>query len=66
MRIMAVVALDQPFIHSMMERTSELRPHVHVAAVAEFRRGFLQEEFRGFRVVRRMTIEAGYATLQMG
>lgn len=37
-RIVAVVALHQPFIHSMMKRASELCPDVHVAAIAKFRR----------------------------
>jgi len=36
-RIVAIVALHQSFIHTMMERARELGADVHVAAVAEFR-----------------------------
>jgi len=66
MRIVAITALDQPFIHPVMKRARELRSYIQVAAVAELGRVFLQKEFSRFRVMRGMAIDAGYATLQMG
>ncbi len=37
MRIVAVIALHQSFIYTMVKRAHELCPHIQVAAVAESR-----------------------------
>jgi hypothetical protein len=37
MWIVAVIALHQSFIYTMVKRAHELCPHIQVAAVAEFR-----------------------------
>ena len=36
-RVVAVTALHQSFIYTMVKRAHELCPHIQVAAVAEFR-----------------------------
>ena len=49
----------------MVKRTRELRPHIQVAAVAKFRRGFLQQVFAFLCMMRRMAVNACDATLQV-
>src|SRR5271165_4012535 len=66
MRIVAVVALHESFIHAVVKGARELRPHVHVAAVAQLRRRFLQQKLGLFRMMWRMAIDAGHAALQVG
>ena len=43
-RIVAIGALDQPFVHSMMERHFELGLLLKVAGVAELGLGFYEQK----------------------
>jgi hypothetical protein len=65
MNIVAVAALDQAFIYAMMKRHRELRLLVQMAGVTERGLRFNQQEFLGFRVVRRMAGRAAYIILRM-
>jgi hypothetical protein len=58
-RIMAVRALDEPFVHAMAKRHGELRPLLLMAPIAELRLRPHQQEFPGFRVMCRMARSAG-------
>ncbi len=62
-RIVAIGALNESFIHSMMERHIELRLLLQMAGIAKLRLGFLQQEFAGFGMVWRV---AGDATNAVG
>jgi hypothetical protein len=42
MRVVAVIALHQSFVYTMVKRTRELCPDIQVAGVAKFRRRFPQ------------------------
>ena len=64
-RIVAVVALHQPLVHSMMERHRELRFLLCVAAVAKFRLFLYQQKFRILAVMRRVAIQAAHIVLVM-
>jgi hypothetical protein len=66
MRIVTVIALQQALIYAMVERTSELRAHVHVTGVTKLWRGLFQQKFIFLRVMRRMAVDARHATLQVG
>ncbi len=59
MGIVAIAALDEPFVHAMVEGHGKLRLLLQMAAVAQLRLRLHQQEFLGLRVVRRM---AGGAT----
>jgi hypothetical protein len=61
MRAMAIIALDQAFIDTVVERSRELRTHIHVARVTKFRRFRLHQELTFFGMVRRVAINAGDA-----
>ncbi len=52
MRAVAVVALHQPFIYTVVKRACELRAHIKVAAVAQLRRLLLHEELTFLGMVR--------------
>jgi len=65
MRIMAIGALNQAFVHPMMKRHLELRLLRQVARVAQLRLRFYQQEFSGLCVVRRMAVYATYSVLAM-
>jgi NAD(P)-dependent dehydrogenase (short-subunit alcohol dehydrogenase family) len=62
---MAIRALHQSFFHPMMERHVELRLHVDVARVAEFRLSLGQQELIGQSLVGRMAAEAAEVILAM-
>src|SRR5271154_3186328 len=55
MDVVAITALDQPFVHAMVERHCKLRFLVEVARVTELRLGLNQQKLRGLRMVGRMT-----------
>jgi hypothetical protein len=59
MRIVAIGALNEPFIHPMMEWHGELRLLLQMARIAKFRLGFRQQKIRFFAVVWRMARRAG-------
>jgi len=65
MRAVAVVALQQPFIYTMVKRACELRSHILVAAVAQLRRLFFHQELAFLGMMGRMTIEATNAVCQV-
>ena len=54
MRIVAIGALNQAFVYSMMKRHSELRFLLQVARVAKLGLRLYQQEFRRGGMVRRM------------
>ena len=64
-RVVAVVALHQSFVHSMMEGHRELRFLLCVAGVTEFRFFLHQQKFRILAVVRRMAIQAAHVVLDV-
>jgi hypothetical protein len=57
-RVMAIAALDQPFVHAMMERHVELGLLLQVACVAKLRLGLYEQELGFFGMVRRMAGDA--------
>ncbi len=58
MRVVAIVALHQPFIYPMVERPPELYPHILVAAVAQLRRLLFHQELVFLGFVWRVAINA--------
>lgn len=52
MRIMAIVALNQPFVYPVMKRASELRTDIQVTSVAKLGRSIFQQELRFLWMVR--------------
>lgn len=66
MRVVAVAALEQPFVDPMVKRASELRANLQMAAVAQPWCSLFQQEFFFFRVMRVVAIGAGYSAFQMG
>ena len=64
-RAVAIVALDQPFVHPVVERSRKLCAHIHVAAVAQFRRLRFHQKLAFLCVMRRVAINATYAVRQM-
>src|SRR5271156_4949387 len=54
MDVVAITALDQPFVHAMMEWHCKLRFLVEVARVAKLRLSLNQQKLRGLRMVGRM------------
>jgi hypothetical protein len=64
-RTMAIIALHQSFVNSVMERPCELRAYILMAAVAELRGTGLQEEFAFFSMMRRVTFDASDSTRQV-
>ncbi len=65
MGVVAIVALHQTFVYSMMERPSELRPDIHVAAVAELWGRLFKQVVAFPGVVRGMAVDARDSALQM-
>ena len=69
MRIMAVGALDQSFVHTMVEGHIELRLLLQMARIAKLRLGFDEQKLCFFRVVwgisantrRVVSLEEGFA-----
>jgi hypothetical protein len=64
-RIVAVGALDEAFIHSMVEGHIELSFLRQMARVAKFRLSLYQQEFSCFRMMRRMAGNAAHVILRM-
>ena len=65
MHVVAIAALDQPLIHTVMERHVELRFLLQVAAVAQPGLGLYEKELRFCGVVRRMAGDATDIVLGM-
>ena len=63
--VMAITALDQPFVDAMMKGHFELGPLLEVARVTELRLFLLQQEFFGLRMMRRMARGATDVVLAM-
>jgi hypothetical protein len=59
MRVVAIGAVDEPFVHAMAKRHRELRPLLLMAPIAELRLRLHQQEFPRFRMVCRMARSAG-------
>src|SRR5580700_7480467 len=57
-RIVAVAALDQTFVHAVMKGHLELRLLLKMARIAKLGLGFYQQEFLGLGVVWRMAGDA--------
>jgi hypothetical protein len=53
-RVMAIGALDQAFVHAMPKGHRKLRPLLLMAPIAKRRLALHQQELTRFRVVRRM------------
>jgi hypothetical protein len=62
---MAVAALDQAFVHAMVEGHVEFGLLLEVATVAKLRLGLYEQEFPGLRMVRRMAGDAADIALGM-
>ena len=60
MNVVAIAALDQSFIHAMMERHVELGFLLEMARVAELRLHFPQKEFFCLRMMRGMAGDAAH------
>src|SRR5216683_62549 len=65
MRVVAVVALHQPFVDAVVEGAVELLLHFLVAAVAKQRRLFLHQELAFLRMVGRVAVYAAHVVLQV-
>ena len=63
--VVAIAALDQPFIHAMMERHIELGFLLEMAGVTKLGLRLDLQEFVRFRVMRRMAGDATDVTLGM-
>jgi len=57
-RVVAVAALNQPFVHPMVKGHAELRFLLKMTGVTKLRLSSYQQEFLGLRVMRRMTGDA--------
>lgn len=66
MRVVAVAALEQPFVDPMVKWASELRANIQMAGVAQLWCSLFQQEFFFFRVVRGMAFYARDSALQVG
>ena len=66
MGIVAIGALDQPFIHPVMKWPGELRLYVQMARETKLRRCLFQQKIAFLAVVRVVAIRARNAALQVG
>jgi hypothetical protein len=64
-RIVAVVARHEPFVHSVVKRPGKLCAHITVTAVAKSRRLSLEQELTFFGVMRIVAIDARNSIHQM-
>ena len=65
MWVVAIVALDQPFIYAVMEWPPKLYPHILVAAIAQLRRLLFHQELAFLGLVWRVAINASDAVGQV-
>src|SRR5579864_877172 len=65
MRIVAVGAFDQPFVHTMVERLGKVRLHLQVTAITELRLRYLQQLALHPRMVNGMAVNAPNIVLKM-
>ena len=63
--VVAIAALDQPFVHAMMEWHVELGFLLEMAPIAKLGLGLSKHEIRFFAMVRRMAGDATDAVLGM-
>ena len=63
--VVAIAALDQPFVHAMMERHVELRFLLEMAPIAKLWLGFNEHKIRFLTMVRRMAGDATDAVFRM-
>lgn len=66
MRIMAIAALHQPFVNTMMKGARELLLRFQMTAVAQLRLLVFHQELAFLRIVRRVAVGATDVVLQMG
>jgi len=66
MRIVAIVALNQPFVYPMMKRPVELLFRFKVTAVTKLRLFLTQQMFGNLRMMRRMALNAANIVLYVG
>lgn len=64
-RIVAIVALDQSFVHTVMEWPDELRLHIQMTRVTKLWRRLFQQELALFGVMWGMAVNAGNTALQV-
>jgi hypothetical protein len=65
MGAMAIIALDQAFIHAVVERPCKLRAYIHVTRVTELRGFRLHQKLTLLRIMGRVAINAGNAVGQV-
>jgi hypothetical protein len=65
MHVVAIAALDEPFVDAVMEGHREFSLLRQMASVTKFRLRFNQQEFLGLRVMRRMAGDAAHAVLRV-
>src|SRR4051794_139421 len=65
MRIVAVAASQQSFVHAMMRGLGELRLHFPMTSVAQHGLRHDEERALDFRFMRRVAIDAAHVVLQM-
>ena len=65
MRVVAIGALDQAFVHAVVKGHAELRLLLKVTAIAKLRRRFYQQELRSLCMMRRMAGDTTDVTLGM-
>ena len=66
MRIMAIAALHQPFVNTMMKGSRELLLGFEMAAVAELWLLLFHQKLASLRIMRRMAVRATDVVLEMG
>ena len=66
MRIMAIVALNQPFVHSMMKGPIKLVFDFEVTAITELGLFITKKVFGDLGVMRRMALNAANVILHVG
>lgn len=64
-RAVAIIALDQALVHTVMEWPHELRAHIHMARVTELRRFRFHQKLTLLGMVRRVAIDTRNAIGQM-
>jgi len=66
MGVVAIAALQQPFVDPVMKWPGELGAHIQMACVTELRRRLFEQEFAFSCMVWGVAVDAGNSALQMG
>ena len=66
MRVVTVIALHQPFVHLVTERTVELLLNFLMTAVTQLRRLLFHQELAFFCGMGRMAVDTAHVVLQVG